>query len=149
MEAGITKLKAEPFVTEGLDIESYFIKPEYLAVQNQGIGIESFQDLISSSLTDDHDDTVAAYVNGRTNIARENKTTGALNPGALAVEAQKEVTGKPASYARKRTLRTLRQRFKSQYDRTLQIGAVTEILKVDELAQIAQRVKKSKTQDSS
>jgi energy-coupling factor transporter ATP-binding protein EcfA2 len=138
----IIKLHAEPFVTSGLDVESHFLNPAYLAEQNPGTSQHAFQKLIDTSLGQDRDDTIEAYVNGKTNISRENRTSGSLNMGALAVQAQKDVTANPRDYSRKKTLRTLRRNFRQSYGIGLKLGASPQILLNDELHQISKRIKK-------
>jgi hypothetical protein len=141
-KADVIKLKAEPFVTERLDIESHFIAPDYLAPKNKGVSSKQFSDLITKCHAEARDETVANYVNGRTHIARLDKNLGALNPGNLAVEAQKSVSTHPHRFVGKSTLKDLGVKFKAEHNRSLQIGGASPLLKCEDLEQIAKKVKK-------
>jgi hypothetical protein len=141
-KADVIKLKAEPFVTRRIDIESHFIMPDYLASKNKGVSSQQFSTLITKCLAEARDEMVASYVNGRTNIARLDKNLGTLNPGNLAVEAQKVVSSNPDKFVGKSTLKDLRVKFKSEYNRSLQVGGPSPLLKCDDLEQIAKKVKK-------
>jgi energy-coupling factor transporter ATP-binding protein EcfA2 len=141
-KADVIKLKAESFVTQRIDIESHFVVPEYLASTNHGVSAEQFTALIADCLSETHDEMVASYVNGRTNIARQDRSVGALNPGSLAVEAQKAISSQRDRFVSKSTLKALRPKFKAAYNRSLLVGATSPLLKYDELDQIAKKVKK-------
>jgi energy-coupling factor transporter ATP-binding protein EcfA2 len=141
-KAEMIKLKAESFVTQRVDIESHFLVPEYLASKNQEVSAEQFTALIAECLSEGQDDMVASYVNGRTNIARQDKSLGTLNPGALAVEAQKAISSHPNKFVSKSTLKALRAKFKAAFNRSLQIGASSPLLKCDDLEHVAKKVKK-------
>jgi energy-coupling factor transporter ATP-binding protein EcfA2 len=141
-KSAVIKLKAESFITRRIDIESHFIEPKYLASINPSVSVEQFTALISECLSETHDEMVANYVNGRTNIARQDRTVGALNPGALAVEAQKAISSHPDNFVSKYTLKAMRPKFKGTFNCSLQIGAPSPLLKCDELEQIAKKVKK-------
>ncbi len=86
----IRSLGAEPFVTKGRDVESYFIDEAYLVESNDGLSIQQFTELIESLTIRER--LVAEYVNGRIDIERSKGNTGSINHGKLAVEAQHNVS---------------------------------------------------------
>lgn len=141
-KAEVIKLNAEPFITRGLDIESHLLSPPYLASQNENVSADEFGTLITECLSQSHDDLVASYVNGRTQIAKQNKSFGKVDLGKLAVEAQTSVSANPQKYVCKATLKALRSRFKTGFNQSLRAGASSPLLKSDDLAQIAKKVKK-------
>jgi len=141
-KADVIKLRAEPFVTHGIDIESHFITPPYLASKNDGVSAEEFSALIAKCNSQMHDDMVANYVNGRTTIARQDKSFGNLNLGALAVDAEKAVAAAPGKFVCKATLKCLKREFKKDFDRFLQVGTSSPLLKCDDLEHVAKKVKK-------
>lgn len=142
-KAEVVRLKAEPFVTEGIDVESHFLVPEYLASQNQGVSAEQLRTLIAECLSEGREEMVANYVNGRMDIARQNKSLGTLNPGTLAVEAHKTISAAPNNFVCKSTLKALRPKFKATFKLSLQIGAASPALKSDDLDQVAKKIRKT------
>jgi len=113
-----------------------------LASQNAEISIDQFKQLISTSLTNAHDELVKNYVNGKTEAARQSKTFGELDLGKLAVEAHRMVTSQPGNFVGKMILKRLREEFKQGFNKSLQVGKISPHLKSDDLEQISKKVKK-------
>lgn len=145
-EVQIRKLNAEPFLTNGRDLESHFLNPKHLALLNPGVSEGQFEKLLSEVLKEQHDALVSDYVNGRTNAARQAKTSGNLNAGKLAVEAQKAVTENPQAYAGKPIVKRMREAFKDNHQTTLKLNKVTPALHSAKLAVILKQLKKPQIQ---
>jgi energy-coupling factor transporter ATP-binding protein EcfA2 len=141
-KAEMKKLHVEPFVTDGVDVESHFLNPAYLASQNPSVSKAAFETMITECLQNLHKTLVADYVNGKVNLARMKKTSGQLNHGELAVEAEDAVSKSPRAFQGKGTLKALRARFKSSQGISLKVGSESEFLQCDDLIQIVKKVKK-------
>ena len=83
----VRALRVEVFVTDGVDIESHFLKPDNLAELNPPISSSDFQAVLENARTEKKDELVQNYVNGKVDIARKNATIGSLNMGTLATDA--------------------------------------------------------------
>jgi len=138
----VIKLKAEPFITDGIDIESHFLNTKYLSSQNEDISEQNFEDLLNRCIEESLNDMIKKYVNGRVNVARHEKKIGNLDHGELAVEAQESVTKHPSRYVCKATLKSLRCAFKNTYGSTLNIGKSHSTLKCEDLFIISKKTKK-------
>lgn len=88
----------EPFVTDGSDIESYFLRAEHLAELNPPITIPRINEIITQATNEKREESVTAIVNLRTQYAfRERNRTGAApNHGEIAVTAVADYEARPS-----------------------------------------------------
>jgi len=139
-EQSIKALNVEPIVTLGTDVESHFVNSQYLAEQNEELSIDEFEAQIIETAGQCKADLVAAYVNGRLQIARTNGTFGTTNIGELSAGAEGEVFGAPRTLQHgKIMLRRLRNNFQNDHGKNLSVGHVSETLHVDEISIIARK----------
>ena len=133
----IRALKCDPFVTSGRDIEAYLLDPVYLAEINTGILEDQINSAFSDVVAGLTQTLVADYVNSRTDFLR--KQGKGINNGALAVEAQTEISKNAGQYCGKTALRALRAAIQSKLQRNLQTQKVSTRLLVNELNVIAKK----------
>jgi hypothetical protein len=139
-EDDIRNMKAEPFLTNGVDIESHFLSARHLAGLND-LSIEEIDRLLDSATQVTRDLSIEKYVNGRTDIEKKNGTFGRLNVGRLATDAPKVFDTAPSRYRySKVVLKELRRQFQEEYGRNLRITEPSEILSVDVLTSIAKKL---------
>jgi energy-coupling factor transporter ATP-binding protein EcfA2 len=139
-KTGVRALGAEPFVTKGVDVESYFIDVRHLAALNPDSTEEGLSNLIDRVLESMKPDLVAAYVNGRTELERKAGTFGSVNPGKLAVDANANVLSNPRRYAGKKALKAIRSVFRDEHTMNLRTDRVTNHLLDEDLALIAKKL---------
>jgi hypothetical protein len=133
-------MSAEPFLTHGVDIESHFLNPDYLAELN-GKSASKMIDLIKDATSATREVSIEKYVNGRTNIEKKNGTFGKLNVGQLATEAPKKIDGNPERYRHsKMVVKEVRRKFQEVYSTSIQLIKSSDKLKVAELAAIAKKL---------
>jgi hypothetical protein len=90
-----------PLVTDGSDVESYFISANHLHALNPMLSVDRIQALIDQATEDTSDKTIAAIVNLRTEEAFKKRLAGqAPNHGQIAVQAQADYASNPAQYRR-------------------------------------------------
>jgi predicted ATPase len=100
----IRSMNAEPFVTEGVDIESHLLKAEHLAAVNDGLSVTQAQELIERARRDTRDDSVAKYVNGRCDIEKKAGSFGRINMGQLATQAPRDYDSNPQRWCHSKTV---------------------------------------------
>lgn len=90
------------FLTDGNDIESYFINAEHLSALNPAATVARIEELIGQATQETAEKSVAALVNQRTQEAFKVRQEGGPVPnhGAIAVEAQADYAADPARYRR-------------------------------------------------
>jgi predicted ATPase len=89
------KIDVKVFISEGNDIESYFIRPEHIA-EVCGIDVDLAKEVLNAAYSNRRNDLVEKYINSR--IENEKKAGRQVNAGAIGVECEKEMTG-PSSAA--------------------------------------------------
>ncbi len=131
---------ADPFLSDGVDIESHFLKAAHLAKLNDKTE-EEMQALLDSATSDCRTVTLEKYVNGRTDIEKKNGTFGKLNLGQLAAGAGGIVDSDPERFRHaKSVLKTVRHRFREDEGKNLQVIAVTDEIISQCLADIAKKI---------
>jgi len=136
-EAAIRSLKAEPFLTKGVDVESHFLNSEHIAELNN-IPVHDVDALISRATEKCIDRCVEKYVNGKSDIAKREGEYGALNHGSLAVEAAREVKDNAERYRHSKTvLKKARTIFQEENGSNLKTIQVTVHLSDDRLEAIS------------
>jgi AAA15 family ATPase/GTPase len=141
-EEKVREMKLEPFVTDGTDIEAYYLNANYLAQLNPALTEADFEALIAQATSEEGGAKfVERYVNARVEIARSNGTFGKINLGALAVEAPKILEGNYWRYRPgKIVLARVRKLFKDKTQanlRTLEIGVAINVEKLNTIAKKA------------
>lgn len=136
----IRAMGAEPFLTDGVDVESHYLNANHIAELNNLSLDESIQ-LIDEATNSCREMSIKKYVNGRTDLARKNGTFAKLDIGQLAVEAPSLIEGKRERYRHSKTvLKTLRSKFREKYGKDMKIIYVTEHLRSAYLATIASKL---------
>ncbi|MGV1770880.1 AAA family ATPase [Agrobacterium vitis] len=87
----IRALGAEAFVTQGIDIESYFCSDVYITAFGKSVSGFDLTAFKTKLMEDEADDATTSYVNGRVDIERKAGTIGKLDYGKLSVAASKAV----------------------------------------------------------
>lgn len=137
---------AEPFVTDGVDIESRFLNSEYLASVNPGLSSRDAEHLIRASITASYDDSIAHYVNGRCDIEKKARTYGTLDVGQLAVQAPQVYGSDPQRYCHSKTVMAqLRQLFQDKFHRNLEVRTPSPLIASQVLLNIARRAPRQRT----
>jgi hypothetical protein len=138
----VRKLSVEPFVTNGRDIESYFINGTHLAMANPGTTEEQLDALISEVIALHSPMLLQDYVNWRLDHMRKSKQPSP-NPGAIAVEAQAEVMKNPVRFAGKSIFRAIKSAYHAKYGKNMTASVKSEHLKDMELAVVARKTFKN------
>lgn len=136
----IREMGAEPFLTEGTDIESHFLSVSHLAELN-GLEAADVEALLNEVTDSCRTTSIEKYVNGRTDIEKKKGTFGKLNLGELAAKAGDVVDGEKARYRHSKTvLRALRKKFHEDRGENIKIIAPTEHVKCTLLTQVAAKL---------
>lgn len=135
----IRALSVEPFVTDGVDVQSHYLQPRYLSGVNTGTDELEFIEMIDKVRSEQENDLIARYVNGRIDIERKNGTYGSLNHGQLAIEANKKVKEDQRYCHGKALLSGLRREFRSRFGRNVTVFKPSSILKIETLSVFASK----------
>lgn len=136
----IRKLKVIPFITEGTDIESYFINEDHLSSLNKK-NTEDFTDVIETATNLVHEISIQKYVNGRIDILKKSGKFSELNIGKLATDAPKIVNSNPQRYRHSKTvLKRLRSLFKEKYGDNLKVYYLSSNLEVQLLKDVSKTI---------
>jgi hypothetical protein len=109
-QTDIRALRAEPFLTDGVDIESHFLNARHLVALNSNLSEEEGQALIDQATTETRELSIQKYVNGRVDIEKKHQTYGKLDVGKLATEAPRAFDSNPVRYRHSKTvMRKLRE----------------------------------------
>ena len=139
-ETQIRKMSAEPFLTDGVDIESHFLDPKHLAELNGASEVEIAQ-LVDDATSGAGELSIEKYVNGRTDHEKKQGTFGKLNVGQLATVAPKNVASDPKRFRySKAVLKEVKQRYQTQHSTNLRIVEVSPHLSVPALGLIARKI---------
>lgn len=147
-EQQVRSLRVESFLTDGTDIESFFVNPLHLAELNSQADAEIFQQIVSKVATDTHAVLIERFVNGRVEIARRNGTYGNLNLGQLAAKAPGEIDQRPDRFRHGKTMLVgIVQEFRARYSQNLQYVRPTKYIKNDSLCTVAHKAFKTASRD--
>lgn len=136
----IRNMSSEPFLTNGVDVESHFLNFSHLAELNN-ISSEEVERLLDEATNSTIDISVEKYVNGRTDIEKKSGTFGRLNVGKLAATAQKHIeTDLPRYRHSKTVLKMLRSIFQTTHAENLRVIESSSHLAVPELQVIAKKI---------
>ena len=89
-------------ITDGNDIECYFINADHLSSLNPALTVPRAQEIIDQATAETKDKSIEAIVNLRTEEAfrRRQQGEGPPNHGAIATQANNDFTANPASFRR-------------------------------------------------
>jgi energy-coupling factor transporter ATP-binding protein EcfA2 len=135
----IRSLGVEAFVTKGIDIESYFIKPEHLAEANDDVSIEDIKATLDAVAEQEREQLMARYVNGRVDIERKAGSYRTLDVGKLATEAARAVSQAPLLYCGKTFLPPLRAAFYTRFGNKAVLYTESRHLSDDDLVGISKK----------
>lgn len=134
------EMGAEPFLTDGVDVESHYLNAQHIANLN-GLPLAEVETLIGEATISCQNTSVEKYVNGRTDLEKKNGTFGRLNLGQMAAEAPGLIENNRERYRHSKTvLKTLRGKFQERYDANMKIICVTEYLRSNDLTIIASKL---------
>lgn len=138
----IRNLRAKPFLTKGVDIESHFLCHQHIANLNNIPEIDA-SELINQATKDSKDLCIQKYANGRVDIEKKSGGYGKLDVGGLAVEAIKILDSDPQRYRHSKTiLKKVRSLFQDKYNRNIKIIEQSEFIKDLSLEAIANSLPK-------
>lgn len=139
-ETQVRQLRARPFLTRGVDIESHFLHPRHLAILNS-VDENSILDIIDQATVDCRTTSIEKYVNGRTDIEKKAGTFGRLNLGQLAAQAPTVFDSNPERFRHSKTvMKSLRDKFREVYGRNLKVIEVSEHLSVADFEELAKAI---------
>jgi energy-coupling factor transporter ATP-binding protein EcfA2 len=140
-EKDIRGLNVEPFLTDGVDIESHFLKVEHLININAGVSKDDFSEIFDETIKEVKDELIRSYVNGRIDIERKVGNIGKLDTGKLAVEAPKIIDANPGRFLfGKKVLPTLCRKFRDKYGLNMQVFQSSQEVSNKNLAAVAIKV---------
>nr|WP_322708705.1 AAA family ATPase [Nostoc sp. ChiSLP03a]MDZ8209815.1 AAA family ATPase [Nostoc sp. ChiSLP03a] len=117
----IRNLRAKPFLTKGVDIESHFLCHQHIANLNNIPEIDA-SELIAQATEGSKDLCIKKYANGRVDIEKKSGGYGKLDVGGLAVEAIKMLDYDPQRYRHSKTiLKKVRALFQDKYNRNTKL----------------------------
>ncbi len=139
-EETIQSMGAEPFLTDGVDVESHYLNIGHLSNLNSKTNAE-IQALLDKATADCRTVSVEKYVNGRTDIEKKSGTFGKLNIGQLAAKAPDIVDGDIRRYRHaKSVLKRFRHLYQEAYGQNANVVSVSPLLKADRLVEIAKKI---------
>lgn len=138
----IRALGAEPFVTLGIDIESYFCSDDYITMLGKNVPGFDLPDFKARLAEGEIDETTTSYVNGRIDFERKAGTIGKLDYGKLSVGATKAVAADVLALMKgKRKLSKARRLFDELYSVRYEIDRTSMMPSDGELSAILQKNK--------
>ncbi len=139
-ETEIRSMGAEPFVTQGVDIESHFLNSQHLAAVNNSLSGDTARDLIARAMRDTKQDSISHYFNGRCDIEKKARTFGQLNLGNFAAQAPSVYDSGPLRYCHSKTVMSrLRQLFREANNTNLETQRRSDFISSAVLSAIARR----------
>lgn len=136
----IRSLGAEPFVTEGTDVESYFVSDDCIKFIGSGLNDFSLEDIKSALVENELDDIISSYVNSRIDFERKNGTIGSLDLGKLSAQAARKVNENPLQFMKgKKKLSKIRKIFQERYNIRYDVRQLQGLPVDENLAAIASK----------
>jgi ABC-type multidrug transport system ATPase subunit len=100
-EQGLKAINVHPFLTEGSDVEGYFLNPDHIAELNPQITAQRVQELVDAATVTTKEKSIKVLINIRTEAAIRNRNGGpAHNAGDLAAQAYADYDADPAKWRR-------------------------------------------------
>jgi hypothetical protein len=139
-EKRLRQNQIEPLLTDGNDIESYFISAMHLHELNPMLSVEQIEKLIQQATADTAQKSIADLINFRTQKSR--RSGGPLpNVGEIAVRAQADFEMSPAKYRRGKTvLGRLSALMQQEMGRNARVFSSTTHLRVAPITAIAHEI---------
>lgn len=137
--AHLEKHDLHPFVTDGNDLESYFLNAEHISECNPGIGKTKIEELIEKAIKDAKDSTIKVMVNLRTHEALKNRGRGKqqVDHGEIALAVAKEYEENPKGTVRgKEALGRLKAMIQAELKQNPRIVDQSQFLAVPLLKQV-------------
>jgi hypothetical protein len=139
-EESLRSLGVEPFLTVGVDIESHFLIASALVSANPTLDLPSAEALLQEAYSKTVEKCVEKYVNGKTDLARKAGQYAKVNPGALAVEANKAISTNPKRFAHGKTVLTkVRELYREANNLDLKTFQVSSLIEVPSLVTVARK----------
>lgn len=133
----IRNLRAKPFLTKGVDIESHFLCHRHIANLNN-IAESDASAIITQATNESKELCIKKYVNGRCDIEKKSGNYGKLDLGELAVNAPRILDINPERYGHSKTiLKKVRSLFQDKYNRNIKIIEQSPFIKDESLETIA------------
>ncbi|WP_316232253.1 AAA family ATPase [Bradyrhizobium sp. SZCCHNR1051] len=135
----LTAAQIYPFVTDGSDVESYFINAAHLHSLNPAASQERIQQLIDQATLEMASKSVEAIINQRTTQAFKDRQNGVqVNHGAISTQANADYAASPTLMRRgKPVLGRLTALLQQEIQANPRIYEPTEFLKLPRLQAIA------------
>jgi hypothetical protein len=134
-EKSIDDFGAKPFLTKGVDIESYFINPDHLASLNPDVSVCEFSTMINSVTEDCMEKISTKYFNGRTDILTKNRRL--KDQAEMAVQMNAVISANIERYRHgKIVLKALKQKFREEHSQNLNLQGVTSHIRDETLFSI-------------
>jgi AAA domain, putative AbiEii toxin, Type IV TA system len=134
------EMGAEPFLTDGVDVESHYLNAQHIAELNN-LPLEETETLINDVTDSCMNISLEKYVNGRSDLEKKNGTFGKLNLGQLAVNAQSLIDKNKERYRHSKTvLKALRSKFQEIHSTNIKVIGITKHLRSDYLANVASKI---------
>ena len=132
-----------PFITDGSDVESYFLSAPHLHALNPAVAAQRIQELIDQATADVAAKSIEALINQRTLEAFKAKNNGGpqVNHGQLSVQAHEDYIAHPLTFRRgKDVLGRLIALLQQELGGNPRIYEPTEHLKLQGLSVIANAI---------
>jgi hypothetical protein len=133
-----------PFVTEGNDIESYFINAEHLAHLNPPLDVTRIRGLIAQATADTKKSSLEALVNNRAEFAHRaarGRRAAVVNHGEIATRSHEEYEKDPSSMRRgKLVLGRVLAEMQRELKSNPRVFHPSEFLRNDTLRGLASRI---------
>jgi energy-coupling factor transporter ATP-binding protein EcfA2 len=132
-----------PFLTEGNDIESYFLNAEHLQSLNPTITVDRVQGLIAQATAETADKSYAAIVNQRTSQAfKVRQRTGQQpNHGQIALDARRDYEANPVLMRRgKDVLKRVQSLLQQELGNNPRVFHPSEYLRVEHITELSARI---------
>jgi energy-coupling factor transporter ATP-binding protein EcfA2 len=142
IEESLLEIEAHPFITVPSDIEGYFIEARHISHLNPAVSVERAQELIDAATLATRAKSIKAIINIRTEAALKMRVGGkALDPGALAEQANNDYDADPARWRRgKIVLNELVSLLHKELKKIPVIFQNTEHLRCQKLSEISRKV---------
>jgi len=139
-ETEIRALASDPFLTNGVDVESHFLNAEHLAMLNSA-QVTTMTDIIQRATVECEGFSIEKYVNGRSDIEKKAGTFGRLNLGQLAASAPTVVSSNASRFLHAKTvMRAVRRIYQQETGMNLRALEPSERIRVPSLVSIGQRM---------
>lgn len=136
----VRQLRVEPFLTAGTNVESYLLNPKHLAALNKDVSEEEFEAMIEEVTQTYHKELVAAYIEGRIQVERQQGNGSQVKYGEIGAEAPSKIANNKQQLCHgKIMIRGLRAAFRDKYKCNLSDTKNSPHLAVDPLQVFARK----------